>query len=370
MVATLAIAGCRTNEISTSTGPFVANSGSGTWINEGIGDFRLELEQVFGTEANSNETLTASRHAAVDAAGNVYVYDFRSYNIVSYGPTGEFRWRAGGKGKGPGEFEGAAGIVTDERGIWIGNAAGRVDHFDYDGNYVRSISLARHQLILPTPICVLDNGTILLQSALFGTWNTNLSYLDTRTDSVIHSVEVAIDGPRSIQPGTFMIPPTIACDGAEVSIPIPESYRTTFVDSTGTIVRSFSREDVKLTAQGHAQSGEGSGRTETFSGLSAPVVVNNQYRLVTAYWASNLDDPDEYVKRKMNGLENQEIETEHTVDLFSLEGELLATHHGSGTPEIGEILTVDANGRIYTSLDEHEEPQIRRYRLVIDNKNN
>lgn len=56
----------------------------------------------------------------VGEAGTLYVLDYIEQRLLSFDKDGNHRWSAGGRGQGPGEFGGAAGLAIDPQGkVWV-----------------------------------------------------------------------------------------------------------------------------------------------------------------------------------------------------------------------------------------------------------
>ena len=71
-----------------------------------------------GTQPGQLTHLTA---LAIDVNGNIYISDRYSYSVTKFSPTGEFLWRIGEKGKGPGRFDQHLGIAYSSRDdtVWV-----------------------------------------------------------------------------------------------------------------------------------------------------------------------------------------------------------------------------------------------------------
>ena len=111
---------------------------------------------------------------------------------------------------------------------------------------------------------------------------------------------------------------------------------------------------------------DGSSRSISFySVVSAPFRLTSGHWLSSAYWATNVPDPDEHLRLSTNG-NAPNVVSAHTLDLFDEEGKLLYSLSGEGDmPDIGRLAHVDAAGKLYTIVYT-PYPHVRRYRVVLD----
>jgi hypothetical protein len=106
----------------------------------GIVDLDLSLEIGGDDVEDENAILYAPSGFAIDAAGNIYVLDYKLHCMKIFGPSGDYIKTIGREGEGPGEFRGASRIAID--------ASGRIYTHDYlnkrfqifspDGEYLDS----------------------------------------------------------------------------------------------------------------------------------------------------------------------------------------------------------------------------------------
>jgi hypothetical protein len=124
---------------------------------------KVSLEEVLSIGRLDDDTLFQWAGVAVDSRGNIYVTDAMDYSLKKFDSRGILLNKAGGKGRGPGEFlaprllDGTAEYLyaTDEvlRGIQV---------FDRDLNFVRRI-------LIPLPISdlrVLSDSRMAVASPL------------------------------------------------------------------------------------------------------------------------------------------------------------------------------------------------------------
>ncbi len=90
-------------------------------------------------EANSASLLYSISEMTMDADGNVYVVDNRSYRVAVFGPDGEYRYSFGRQGSGPGEFQYIEIVWFDGETftLWDGTNR-RMNHYRRDGTFLDS----------------------------------------------------------------------------------------------------------------------------------------------------------------------------------------------------------------------------------------
>jgi len=99
-------------------------------------DLALREDLVIGGETAAEDyILVRPTDIAADAAGNIYVLDYRDCTVKKYGAGGVFLARIGRKGQGPGEFEMPLGMCLDEAGyLYVGDVnAAKIEIFDEQG---------------------------------------------------------------------------------------------------------------------------------------------------------------------------------------------------------------------------------------------
>lgn len=78
--------------------------------------------------------LNQPRDAATDAAGNVYVADYKNSRVAVFGPTGTWIGAWGVKGTGAGQFKRPYGIDLDDGGdVYVADSNNYIHRFDWDG---------------------------------------------------------------------------------------------------------------------------------------------------------------------------------------------------------------------------------------------
>ena len=72
----------------------------------------------------------------IDLNQNIFVLDIQNHKLIKFDRNGQFQWKTGRKGQGPGEIEVPSDIrVTNDGGIVIADQGGKLHYFDKDGNF-------------------------------------------------------------------------------------------------------------------------------------------------------------------------------------------------------------------------------------------
>jgi hypothetical protein len=115
---------------------------------------------------------------ALDDAGCFFVYDASNYRVAVFSSAGEFLYRFGSRGEGPGEFSGAVrrpiGFLDDRLFIYFGYR--RVGFWTPEGDY---ISDSEHR-VTDARVVPLQDGTVLSSSILRDAGINQLAYTVAR----------------------------------------------------------------------------------------------------------------------------------------------------------------------------------------------
>jgi hypothetical protein len=121
-------------------------------------DATVTIGRLEGAEAYTFGQVTG---VMVADDGRIYVADAQALEVRVYSPDGEFLFRFGRNGEGPGEFGNISGLARAPGGLAVmdGQQA-RVTIFDLDGEVVRTIRLERPYLIFDedAPMAFEGNG--------------------------------------------------------------------------------------------------------------------------------------------------------------------------------------------------------------------
>jgi DNA-binding beta-propeller fold protein YncE len=115
---------------------------------------------------------------AFDEAGDLWVGDSRSGQVVAYGRGLQPRLRLGTLGQGPGQLDGIVGIALDDAHVYVASQEGIAVHvFTRQGKFLRAWGrhdAGLHNVSLPAGIAVDAKGRVILLDTL----RQELKYFD------------------------------------------------------------------------------------------------------------------------------------------------------------------------------------------------
>lgn len=92
------------------------------------------------------EHLMFGRHIMtdVDSIQNIYVLDVQNHRLLKFDRNGQFLWKTGRKGQGPGEIESPHDIkVMNNGSIVVADHGGNLHYFDKTGNFQKMVRLEK-----------------------------------------------------------------------------------------------------------------------------------------------------------------------------------------------------------------------------------
>lgn len=87
------------------------------------------------------DTFGSVRSVHFDAHGNLHIFDSQADHIVVVGPDGSLVRTVGGRGEGPGEFDGVTSVIVGRDGSHIAMGFSHIDLLQADGEFVRRITM-------------------------------------------------------------------------------------------------------------------------------------------------------------------------------------------------------------------------------------
>jgi len=121
----------------------IESEGSGIWgdkINEKV---RFKENLSLGVEEGEEYLVFHSElDVAVDSESNIYVLDIRNHRLLKFDKKGNFIWKVGRKGQGPGEFRNPSSVAVNSlKEIWILDSSSLIHIFDNQGKFRRTLNL-------------------------------------------------------------------------------------------------------------------------------------------------------------------------------------------------------------------------------------
>lgn len=324
----------------------ISNPEYGIWQDMEVPPFKFELLNEITLDDTEELIIGSIRHLITDNDGNIYFLDSRQSKLISLKPDGSLRWAIGQEGKGPGDFESPTGMTTDGDYLYIGNIQGsRLDMFGYSGNFVKSTPFSK-DLNFASPMGFTSSGELLVSTPYWGGFGRILSrvaisdtlqVLDTFTIDQSDGLEISENMSSSA---------SIALTNDKIISGGLSDYSIKFYDLEGNLETILTRDFDRIVRPGTASSGGGS-MIMGFGGVEPPNYIQNEYFIIKASWPTNISDPDQFARDRMNG-GNKEPEMRNSLDLFDPSGNLLYSIESEGyTSEHGSLTHIDRNGIMY-----------------------
>ena len=115
----------------------IENKGSGLYGKK-IKD-KVKFKEILSLGVDEGqENLVFGRHIMIDVDlnQNIFILDIQNHRLLKFDRNGQFRWKTGRKGQGPGEIESPFDIkATSDGGIVVVNQGGKLHYFDKDGDF-------------------------------------------------------------------------------------------------------------------------------------------------------------------------------------------------------------------------------------------
>ncbi|HZX11124.1 MAG TPA: 6-bladed beta-propeller, partial [Acidobacteriota bacterium] len=120
----------------------VENKGAGLWEGDEGKNISFEEGLSLGQEQGEDHLMFYRLgDLTVDSDLNLYILDAGNHRIIKFDKQGQFLWKAGRKGQGPGEFQYPRSItLSPEDEVVVGDGR-RVHFFTKQGEYLRSIRI-------------------------------------------------------------------------------------------------------------------------------------------------------------------------------------------------------------------------------------
>ena len=326
------------------------------------------MESTFGVESEPKDAiLSGISSVAADDKGFVYVLDRKDNRLISFDPDGKVRWVSGRKGQGPGEFQKVRGMVYDgDQNLYISNIGGtRIDKFNLNGNFIKSYSLSQAKLSSVYLSGFIHPSTLVLTKDVSGIIGADIVLLKIG-NQLEKQNEFRVDRCEGLQvPQGVGIGIGVKVIKEKIVVGHSHVYKLHFYDVDGKLKKVVARDFQKFVKPGILNS-DNRWAYITTSSLSPPLQLKNGYLLNSAFWPTNISDPDKHLQLSMNR-KAPVVEPANTLDLFNERGELLysISREDSYMPELGRLAFIDVAGKLYTITDE-PYPQVRRYNIKIN----
>lgn len=322
----------------------VESEGSGLWgdkINEKI-TFKENLS--FGKEEGEEFLVFFSElDIAVDTESNIYVLDIRNHRLLKFDNRGNFIWKTGRKGKGPGEFQNPANVVVSpSEEIWVLDSPFLMHIFDIQGIYKRTINLkqrCRNFQFLP-------DGRLFITRVNRGQMGIAAEYFSSEGKFLLEFPDEYLYGPKlpswgggSIGGGGFRF-----CDN-KIYMILPDRYEIREYDLEGKLLGKIKR-DFKLKPPEIKKFK--SGFSMSTLNVMGPCFLYKKKMLLNTLML---------IKRKAES----EFELNIFLDFFNEKGQFLGSYK---LPEDTSLNTIDQKNNFYF-IQEEPFPRVIRSTLEI-----
>jgi len=326
----------------------VENKGPGLWEGEEGKDISFEETLSLGQEQGEDHLMFYRlRDLAVDSDLNLYVLDAGNHRIIKFNKNGQFVWKAGRKGQGPGEFQYPRNITfSPEKELVVGDGR-RVHFFTKEGEYLRSIRIDKsyHDFYF------LPDGRILVSVFVRGRPGVAAEYytdggefIKEFTDEYRYGPELSFGGGVSIGGrGVQLI-------GDKIYLSLPDQYEIREYDLEGNLIAKIKRNiklkppNIKITNI------SGSTRVSVYpSDCSGPCYKVGQKYLINCLRLAEKNDEKKYDTKKL-------------IEFFNTEGQYLRRIE---LPEGRELTAIDSQKNLYF-IQTDPFPKVIRASLKLD----
>jgi len=325
----------------------VENKGAGLWEGDGGKDVSFEETLSLGQEQGEEHLMFYRlRDLAVDSDLNVYAMDAGNHRILKFDKQGQFIWKAGRKGQGPGEFQYPRSItLSPEEEVVVGDGR-RVHFFSKQGEYLRSIRIDKsfHDFYF------LPDGRILVNLFVSGRPGVAAEYYTSEGKFIKKFPDEYRYGPEGPQMGGVSIGGGgIQLIGDKIYFSLPDQVEIRKYDLEGNLLTRI-RRDIKLKPPNIkvVNIGGHSGVSVGPSDCSGPCYLVGQKYLINCLRLVEKKDEKKYDIQKF-------------LEFFNSEGQFLKRIE---LPEGRELTVIDSQENLYF-IQTDPFPKIIRFSLKI-----
>ncbi|MCP2606226.1 6-bladed beta-propeller [Candidatus Aminicenantes bacterium AC-708-I09] len=305
----------------------IENTGEGLWgrkINEKI----KFVETLSLGKEEGEDYLMFHRfiRVAVDSDLNIYVLDAMNHRLLKFDKNGNFIWKAGRKGQGPGEFQYPSGIgissagevaVIDERSIIF---------FNDKGEYQRTIKLDKSM----RNIQFLPDERLMINIFVLGQPGVAAEFFSKDGEFLSKFPDEYRYGPKlSPRVGVSIVDSGFKFFNNKIYLSIPDKYEIREYDLKGNLLRKI-RRNVKLKPPNIKLTAGGRGVSVFPSDSSGPCFLYKEKFLIN--------------KLTLVEKKGKDYESKSFLDFFNEKGQFLGSYP---LPKNTYIQTIDHLGNFY-----------------------
>lgn len=348
----------------------VQNPETGIWQNE-VDELPLDivLQKSIDLAAIDEPVITSVGSLSFDDDGNLYFYDRNLGQLISLDPDGALRWVTGQQGRGPGDFENPFGLEVLGERIYVANIQGtRIDTFDLNGNFIKSYDVGSG-VRFGSLIGLREDTTLVLGAPAFGSIGgevVTVKLTDADSVQIMGRFKVVESDDEQYSRASVMGSTLVTDDEIWYSYSIDNRHQV--YDYEGNKIREIARAFDKPLGPG-VYSEEGSVMIYTLGRLGAVRTLQDGSYLVRVQYPTNIDDPNEFVKRAATTENAEDPEYAYTLDLYNAKGELLYVSTDQELiRSVGSLGYMDKQGNYYSWFA--DEQLLKKYRITMPDKVN
>lgn len=220
----------------------VENWGSGLWDDKFTNaDVKFEENLSIGVEIGEESLMFNSNpQVSVDADLNIYILD--DLRILKFDENGNFIWKTGRKGQGPGEFQRPRSLSVSPSGeICILDNFSFLHFFNNNGNYLRTLKLREFY----RRVHILPDGRLLIERMEFGQPRVAASLFSKEggfLKKFFNDYYYGQKNPAWKSFGPVYSEEGFRCFGSKIYFSLPDRYEIREYDLEGRILRKIRRE--------------------------------------------------------------------------------------------------------------------------------
>lgn len=342
--------------------PVVENPEYGELQDTETPPFEFVLQDSITFDFPNDFILSSISYLNTDSQGILYFLETRQSKLISFSADGTFRWMTGQKGRGPGDFDRPTHLLAGEEYLYVVNMAGtRLDLFDFEGNFVRSIDLGK-ELLLPKLRGFTDNDQLVITTPLWRKIGSNVHITTIAEDSLIRQHHFALDRSDGREFGNGNTAGSgIVVEGNQLVLGSQTEYSVSRYDLDGNLISKVTRDFDRIVPPGYHEDGDDAMFT-SFGGVEYLKALPTEHFLVFALWPGDKIDPNTQVRKRMEG-NGDRIEFKHSIDLFNSDNTLMYSFEGEGLnlPQ-GTLEFISEDGFLFFTK-ENSTPVLYKYKL-------
>lgn len=217
----------------------IENTGVGLWGKEASEKIIFEENLSLGVEEGDENYMFFGRVCiAVDERLNIYVLDIKNYRLLKYDKDGNFIWKTGRQGQGPGEFQAPRDLALSPNGeIVILDSRSSIKFYNKTGSFLdlRKLNKTYWDLMY------LPDGNLLLITVIEDQLGVGADYYSNELKFIKEYPIEYLYGPKLPYLGGTS-DRAISCFGDRIYHSLPDKYEIREYDLEGNMLRKIKRK--------------------------------------------------------------------------------------------------------------------------------